>query len=51
MRQRRLRDTQLVGGAREVAVARDGLEVAKLAKLDGFILYRDESDDISELRR
>jgi hypothetical protein len=31
MRQRRLRDAQLVGGTREVAVARDRLEVAELA--------------------
>jgi hypothetical protein len=30
MRQRRLRDAQLVGGAGEVAVPRDRLEVAEL---------------------
>jgi hypothetical protein len=30
MRQRRLRDAQLVGSSREVAVPRDRLEVAEL---------------------
>ena len=51
VRQGRLRDAQLVGGAREMAVPRDRLEVAKLTELDRYIVYRDKSDDISVLHR
>ena len=46
VRQRRLRDVELLGGAREVAMAGDGLDVYELAQLHRrLIVYHDQSVD------
>jgi hypothetical protein len=41
VRERRLRDVQLLGGAGEVAVAGDRLDVPELPKLDESIVNQD----------
>jgi hypothetical protein len=52
MRQSRLRNVELLGGASEVAVPCDGLGVSELAQLDGsFIVNHDQSCDNNILHR
>ena len=52
VRERRLRDVQLLGGAGEVAMAGDGLDVGELAQLHRrLIVYHDQSVDNKILHR
>jgi GNAT superfamily N-acetyltransferase len=51
MRQRRLRDMQLLGRSREVPVAGDGFDVSQLPEFDRSIVIRDRSVDNNVLQR